>query len=95
MTTEEIIKTFTTDGEFNWGIDTVMKSLCPNCLYSLEVNNGEFKISSWENNQWSDVTQSFINPPTSQQIREEYLRQNTISEVLKYIKQGEKNGTLC
>ena len=95
MTTEDIIKNFTIDGEFIWGIDTVMQSLRPNCLYSLEVNNGEFKISSWENNQWSDVTQSFINPPTSQQIREEYLRQNTISEVLKYIKQGEKNGTLC
>jgi len=94
MTTEEIIKTFTADGEFNWGIDTVMKSLCPNCLYSLEVSNGEFKIIDWANNQWSDITQSFIDPPTSYEIHDEYLRQKTISEVLKYFKQGEKNESL-
>lgn len=86
MTTEEIIKNFTIDREFIWGIDTVMQSLRPNCLYSLEVSNGEFKINQWENNQWSDTTQCFIDPPTSREIYDEYLRQKTISEVLEYFK---------
>ena len=86
MNIEELISQNTIDGKFIWGIDTVMKSIRPGCLYSLQSVSGEFIITSWEENQWSDKLQSYITPPTSREIRDEYIRQQTIAECLEYFK---------
>jgi hypothetical protein len=85
MSVEQIINEFTNKetGEFAWGINTAMASLRPKCLYLLEASGGNFVISSWGPN-WSDETQSYIQPPTSQEIRDEYIRHKTISECLEY-----------
>jgi hypothetical protein len=86
MTTQEIIDTFKTDDGIRWGIDTAMHSLRPGCLYSLIPTNNGFVITDWPENQWSDVTQSYLEAPTSQEIRDEYIRHKTIAECFKYFK---------
>jgi hypothetical protein len=85
MTVQEIIDNFSReDGRLHWGINTAMQSLRPGCLYGISAGNGQFEIVDWPENQWSDVTQSYIDPPTPQEIRDEYLRHKTIAECLEY-----------
>ena len=86
MTVEQIIETFTNENEFCWGIDSAMKSLRPGCLYSIKATNGIFEIVDWPDNQWCEETQSYVDPPTQQEIRDEYIRHKTISECLEYFK---------
>ena len=90
MTTQEIIEHFTTEQGFRWGIDTAMQSLRPGCLYGVQAANGGFEIIDWQENQWDDVNKCYIDPPTSQEIRDEYRRHQTISECLEYFKYKEK-----
>ena len=71
---EETIKEYTTENGFAWGINTVMKSLAPNASYDL-TSAGEFIIDRWE---------SIYPQPTSQEIRDEYIRQQTIAECIEY-----------
>jgi hypothetical protein len=52
----------------------------------LSAENGNFKIIHWEKNQWCDETQRYVEPPTSQEIRDEYIRQQTIAECIEYFK---------
>ena len=66
-----------------------MQSLRPGCLYGISANGGQFEIVDWPDNQWSDATQSYIDPPTSQEIRDEYIRQQTIAECLECFKNKE------
>ena len=82
MTIEEIIKKFSSETGFEWGINTVMASIRPGCLYQMYANEGEFTITDWPDNQWSDKSQSYIDAPTSREIRDEYIRQQTIAEFL-------------
>ena len=91
MTIEQIINSFTVEGNFCWGIDTVMKSLRPGCLHCISCNNGKFEIVEWPENQWSDETQSYIDPPSSQELRDEYIRHKTIAEFIEYLKNKEEN----
>jgi hypothetical protein len=70
------IKMFTTEHGFAWGINTVMKSLAPNASYDL-TSAGEFIIDRWD---------SPLPQPTSQEIRDEYIRQQTIAEMIDYFK---------
>ena len=88
MTIEEIINSFTNENGFSWGIDTAMRSLRPNCLYSLVSKNGNFELTHWEENQYDAVNDVYIDPPTSQEIRDEYIRQQTIAECIEYFKQN-------
>ena len=90
MDVEKVINSFTNENGFCWGIDTAMKSLRPNCLYSLQAGNGSFEIIDWPDNQWSEETQSFITAPSSQEIRDEYIRHKTIAECLEYFKNKEE-----
>lgn len=83
MTTAEIIDTYTNENGFLFGIDTVMSVLRPNALYCLEVKHGNFQIISWDKSNKE-------NPPTSQEIREEYIRHQAIKETLDYLKSKEK-----
>jgi hypothetical protein len=71
---EETIKAYTNENGFSWGINTVMKSLVPEASYDL-TSAGEFIIDRWE---------SIYPKPTSQEIRDEYIRQQTIAECIKY-----------
>ena len=75
LSIEETIKAYTTEHGFAWGINTVMKSLAPNASYDLTSSGGIFIIDRWE----SDLPQ-----PTSQEIRDEYIRQQTIAECIEY-----------
>jgi hypothetical protein len=84
MNISDTIKKFTTDQGFQVGIDTAMSALRPGCLYTIQAGNGEFVITHWPENQWSDETQSYVLPPTPQEIRDEYIRQQTIAECIEY-----------
>ena len=71
---EETIKAYTNENGFSCGINTVMKSLAPGASYDL-TSAGEFIIDRWE---------SIYPQPTSQEIRDEYIRQLTIAECIEY-----------
>ena len=83
MTTAEIIETYTNENGFLFGTDTVMQVLRPNALYCLKVEAGKFEIVSWDESNKQDL-------PSSQEIREEYIRHQAIKEALDYIKNKEK-----
>lgn len=85
-TIEELIIQNTDENGFQWGIETAMKSLRPNCQYAISCSGGNFEVVDWPNNQWCEVTQSYLQPPTSQELRDEYIRHKTISECLEYFK---------
>jgi len=77
LTIEETIKAYTNENGFSWGINTVMKSLAPDASFDLTSAAGTFIIDRWD---------SPLPQPTSQEIRDEYIRQQTIAEVLDYLK---------
>ncbi len=79
LTIEETIKAYTNENGFAWGTNTVMQSLAPNVSFDLTVSNGTFTIDRWD---------SPLRQPTSQEIRDEYVRQQTIAECLKYFKEN-------
>ena len=70
------IKRYSNENGFAWGINTVMKSLAPYASFDL-TSAGEFIIDRWD---------SPLPQPTSKQIKEEYIRQQTIAEVIDYLK---------
>ncbi len=70
------IKKFSNENGFAWGDNTVIKALVPEASYDMTCA-GEFIIDRWE---------SIYPQPTSQQIKEEYIRQQTIAEVIDYLK---------
>jgi hypothetical protein len=74
LSLEETIKAYTNENGFAWGINTVMKSLAPDASYDL-TSAGEFIIDRWK---------SIYPQPTSQEIRDEYIRQQTIAECIEY-----------
>jgi len=69
------IKRYTNENGFSWGINTVMKSLAPDASYDLTSSGGVFIIDRWD---------SPLPQPTSQEIRDEYIRQQTIAEWIEY-----------
>jgi hypothetical protein len=71
------IEIFSNENDFAWGINTVMKALVPKASYDLTSISGEFIIDRWD---------SIFPQPTSQEIRDEYIRQQTIDEFIKYLK---------
>ena len=75
LSIEETIKAYTNENGFVFGINTVMKSLAPNVSHDLTSVGGIFIIDRWD---------SHLPQPTSQEIRDEYIRQQTIAECLEY-----------
>ena len=73
----ETIKLFSNENGFAWGDNTVIKALVPKASYDMTSAGGTFIIDRWE---------SIYPQPTSQQIRDEYIRQQTIAEVIEYLK---------
>lgn len=84
MNVSETILKLTNENGFAWGLETVMKVLRPGCLYQIKSENGRFILTEWPDNQWDDETQSYILPPTEQEIRDEYIRQKTIAECIEH-----------
>jgi len=78
LSIEETIKAYTNENGFSWGINTVMTSLAPGIGYDLTCA-GDFIINRWD---------SELPKPTSQEIRDEYIRQQTIAECLEYFKEN-------
>jgi hypothetical protein len=78
MTIEELIQEFSNEQGFQFGIDIVMKSLRPGALYSLSASGGTFEIVSWDESNTEFA-------PSSQEIRDEYIRHQTIKEFLEHL----------
>ena len=78
LSIEATIKRYTNENGFSWGINTVMKSLAPDASFDL-TSAGEFIIDRWDSN---------LQKPTSQEIRDEYIRQQTIDECIEYFKEN-------
>ena len=83
MTIEQLINEFSNEQGFQFGIDIVMKSLRPEALYSLSASNGVFEIVSWDKS-------NELSAPSSQEIRDEYIRHKTIKEFLWYLQSIEQ-----
>jgi hypothetical protein len=75
LSIEATIKQYSNENGFAWGINTVMKSLSPDASYDLTSAGGTFIIDRWD---------SPLPQPTSQEIRDEYIRQQTIAECIEY-----------
>lgn len=74
-------------------IESAMRMIRPGCLYAITATSGRFILSEWPDNQWSDELQAYWSAPTEQEIRDEYIRQQTIGECLRYFKEL-RDGTL-
>jgi len=83
MKIDELIQEFSNEQGFQFGIDIVMKSLRPNALYCLSASGGTFEIIDWDES--NELPQ-----PTSQEIRDEYIRHKTIKEFLDYLETKDK-----
>ena len=81
LNVEETIKMFTTEHGFAWGINTVIKALVPKASYDL-TSAGEFIIDKWD---------SIYPQPTSQEIRDEYIRQQNIAECIEYFNKSKSS----
>jgi hypothetical protein len=78
LSVEETINAYTNEYGFAWGTNTVMKSLAPDISFDLTVAGGDFTIDRWD---------SLLPQPTPREIRDEYIRQQTIAECLVYFKE--------
>jgi hypothetical protein len=86
MCVKDIVNKFTTENGFEYDISSVMTSIIGGKgLWDIEIKNNEFIVREWGPN-WCEKTQSYIEPPTSQEIRNEYIRQQTIAECIEYFK---------
>ena len=77
LTVENTIKDYTNENGFSWGLNTVMQSIAPGAIYDVTAVGGEFIVNKWE---------STLPKPTSEEIKIEYIRQETIAECVKYFK---------
>ena len=80
MTIDELIKEFSNEQGFQFGIDIVMKSLRPGALYCLSASGGTFEIVEWDETNEEPA-------PSSQEIRDEYIRHQTIKEFLDHLEE--------
>lgn len=77
LSVKATIEMFSNENGFAWGINTAMKALVPKASYDLTSTGGTFIIDRWD---------SIFPQPTSQEIRDEYIRQQTIAECIEYFK---------
>jgi len=83
LSIKETIKAYTNENGFSWGINTVMKSLAPGVSHDLTSAGGTFIIDRWD---------SELPKPSLQEIRDEYIRQQTIAECIKYYEEKSFKG---
>lgn len=72
-TTKQVIEKYTNENGFSWGVNTVMDSLIRTPEYELNAWEGNYTLTRWNSEE-----------PSSQEIREEYIRQQTIAECIEY-----------
>ena len=77
LSVKATIEMFSNKNGFSWGIDTTIKALVPKANYDLTSAGGTFIIDRWD---------SIFPQPTSREIRDEYIRQQTIAECIEYFK---------
>ena len=77
LTVEKTIKDYTNENGFSWGVNTVMQSIAPGAIYDIQHQGGKFIVNKW---------QSTLPKPTSDEIKTEYIRQETIAECIKFLK---------
>jgi hypothetical protein len=83
-TDEEIIKKYKNKkGEFVWGVETVIDSLTHNVEYKLNADRGVYTLTKWN-----------CPEPTSEEIKEEYDRQEALANHLKHLKEKTLLGRL-
>ena len=81
LSIKETIDMFSNENGFAWGTNTVMEALAPKANYDLRCVNETFIIDRWD---------SIYPQPTSKEIKDEYIRQQTIAECIEYFK-NDKN----
>ncbi len=81
LSIKETIEMFSNENDFAWGTNTVIKALVPKAYYDLTVVGEKFVIDRWD---------SIYPQPTPQEIRDEYIRQQTIAECIEYFKNNKK-----
>ena len=81
LSVKETIDMFSNENGFAWCINTVMKALVPKASYALTATNETYVIDRWD---------SVYPQPTSQEIKDEYIRQQTIAECIEYFKNNKK-----
>ena len=72
---EALRKKFSNKDGFAWGVNTTVEALKPDIEWQLNNHEGVFTLTKWEAPQ-----------PTSQELREEYIRQQTIAECIDYFR---------
>ena len=77
LSVKATIEMFSNENGFAWGIDPAMKALVPKASYDLTSAGGTFIIDRWD---------SIFPQPTSQEIKDEYIRQQTIAECIEHFK---------
>tara|TARA_R100001594_G_scaffold78666_2_gene113299 strand:+ start:3894 stop:4181 length:288 start_codon:yes stop_codon:yes gene_type:complete len=75
LTVKKRIKKFSNKDGFAWGVNTAVEALKPDIEWQLNNHEGVFTLTKWEAPQ-----------PTSQELREEYIRQQTIAECIDYFR---------
>ena len=75
LSVKATIEMFSNENGFAWGIDTAMKAIVPKANYDLTSAGGTFIIDRWD---------SIFPQPTSQEIKDEYIRQQTIAECIEH-----------
>jgi hypothetical protein len=79
MELSEILEKYTNENGFQFGIENVIQSLCPSSIYTISSQGGKFEIIYWDDRNPSAK-------PSSQEIRDEYIRHRTINEFIDYLK---------
>lgn len=79
-TVDELLKTFINNEskELLLGMNTIVESLRPPTMHSMSVSNGKFFINYWRNENEE--------PPSSEELTNEYVRQQSITEFYNYLK---------
>ena len=78
MSIDELIENYTYDGKFVWDINSVLKSLRPLTNYGVEMVEGGYVVFGYPSNHP-------LPPPTSEEVRAEWIRQHAIAECLDWI----------
>lgn len=78
MSIDELIEKYTYDGKFVWDINSVLKSLRPLTNYGVEMVEGGYVVFGYPENHP-------LPPPTSEEVRAEWIRQHAIAECLDWI----------
>jgi hypothetical protein len=73
LTVKQTIEKYSNENGFAWGIETVIDAVKPDIQYDISMFEGNIIIDKWESKT-----------PSSQDLKDEYIRQQTIAECIEY-----------